>query len=75
MTTLSAAMETLSETARHLRGLDFVVECSTGTGFEPIAAFNVKSVAEKYIEDCEAAPGRSYSKYMLRDLTFKKKES
>lgn len=35
------------------RHLPYVVECDYGSGYyEPIAAFNVRSVAESYKQDC-----------------------
>jgi hypothetical protein len=37
-----------------LRELPYVVECSMGRFFEPIAAFNCISVARSYLADCAA---------------------
>lgn len=62
MPTLSQSLESLNNVAHLLRGLDFVVHCNSGHGFEPIAAFNVKSVADKYLAKCR----RDNPKFLYR---------
>lgn len=42
--------------------LPYVVECKSGYPFfEPIAAFNVDSVAQRYAEDCAKAMSPLYT--------------
>lgn len=54
----------------NLRGLDYVVEVQFSKsfgGYEPMAAFNVLSVAEAYCGQCQAE--HLVSHYRVRDLT------